>query len=294
MAKKTFLLDGSAIAYRSHFAFGASPLTNKKGMDTSACFGFANTLFRILEQEKPDYIAVVFDTPEPTFRHKMFSEYKATRETMPDELRVQLPIIREMVEAMNIPFIKKDGLEADDIIGTLAYQAQALGHQVYMVTGDKDFMQLLKPNIFMYSLQKKSKLDVLDASAPEQKWGIPVQHVTDMLALMAMPVITCLVYPALAKRLLLNFIQTFGGLDEIYHHIGDVKPQRIQDKITSIKSLRIFAKTWSPLSPRLSLPSLRMSSQSNPMETTELKRIFKELEFQFPTSKKIQSQISAN
>ena len=224
MAKKTFLLDGSAIAYRNHFAFGASPLTNKKGMDTSACFGFANTLFRILEQEKPDYIAVVFDTPEPTFRHKMFSEYKATRETMPDELRVQLPIIREMVEAMNIPFIKKDGLEADDIIGTLAYQAQALGHQVYMVTGDKDFMQLLKPNIFMYSLQKKSKLDVLDASAPEQKWGIPVQHVTDMLALMGDASDNVPGVPGIGEKTAAKLIQTFGGLDEIYHHIGDVGP----------------------------------------------------------------------
>ena len=125
--KRLFLIDGSALFYRSHFAFIRNPLMNSKGENTSAVFGFASSLIKILTDEKPDYIAVVFDTKEPTFRHKKYKEYKATREKMPEEMIYQYPRIIELVEAFDVPLIEKEGYEADDVIATLAREAEKRG-----------------------------------------------------------------------------------------------------------------------------------------------------------------------
>jgi DNA polymerase-1 len=233
--ERLFLLDGSAIAYRSHFAFGANPLVNKAGMETSACYGFLNQILRILKDEKPSRLAVVFDAPGPTFRHKMFEDYKATREKMPDELKAQLPYIQQMVEAMNIPYIAKEGFEADDIIGTLAYRAQAQDMEVYMVTGDKDFMQLLKPNIYMYSLKKRDALDIINASGPEKKWGVPVERVVDMLALMGDSSDNIPGVPGIGEKTATKLIQNYGSMDDMYNNLDRIEPERIRKKLIEYK-----------------------------------------------------------
>jgi len=145
-----YLIDGSALIYRAFFAFIRNPLVNSRGEDTSASFGVANSLLKIL-QEEPDLVAVVFDTKAPTFRHERYAEYKSTRARMPDELVAQLPRVAQVVEALNIPRFEMEGYEADDIIGTLAKRAEASGYDVRCVTGDKDFFQLVSDKVKIYA-----------------------------------------------------------------------------------------------------------------------------------------------
>lgn len=244
MSQRIFLLDGTAIAYRSHFAFGATqnPLTNSQGMHTGAVYGFTQTLIKILKEEQPAGIAVAFDCPEPTFRHKQYADYKATREKMPEELVAQLPWIQRVTENFGIPFIKQPGIEADDIIGTLATQASNENYQVYMVTGDKDFMQLLSPNVYMYTLKKGASLDILGPQAPVQKWGVSVAHVTDLLALMGDSSDNVPGVPGIGKKTAATLIQTHGSLEDIFDHIDDVTPERIQKKLIEHKDQAFLCK----------------------------------------------------
>jgi len=138
---KLFLLDAFALIYRAYFAFANNPRVNSKGLNTSAVFGFTNTLLEVLEKEKPDYIGVAFDTSAPTSRHDAFADYKANREAMPEDLALSIPYIKRLLEAMKIPIIELDGYEADDLIGTLAHMAAAKGWVTYKMTPDKDYGQ---------------------------------------------------------------------------------------------------------------------------------------------------------
>src|ERR1043166_8191786 len=177
---RLFLIDGAALAYRSHFSFIANPLKNSRGLTTSCVFGFASTLLRILEKEKPDYIAVVFDSQEETFRHKEFPAYKAQREEMPDELVDQLPYIEQITQAMNIPFLRLPGYEADDIIGTLVKRAEKEKVETLMVSGDKDFLQLVSPLTKLYNSKKGGEIEIVGEDGPIKKGGVPVNHVTEL------------------------------------------------------------------------------------------------------------------
>ena len=162
--KKLFLLDAYALIYRAYFAFAKNPRINSKGLDTSAIFGFTNTIVEVIRKEKPTHIAVCFDRSKPTFRHEEFKEYKAHREPTPDGIISAKPYIDRLLDAMNIPRIYMDGYEADDVIGTLAKKAEKEDFQVYMMTSDKDFAQLVSENIFMYRPGNKW--------SPTETWGI--------------------------------------------------------------------------------------------------------------------------
>src|SRR6266850_2018803 len=150
MEKKLFLLDGMALVYRAHFALIARPIYSSKGVNTSALYGFTQTLLEILRNQQPTHIAVAFDTDVPTQRHTDFADYKATRQAMPEDLVQALPHVRHMLEAFRIPVLTCDGYEADDIIGTLVWQAEKEGFKSFMVTPDKDFAQLVDENTFLY------------------------------------------------------------------------------------------------------------------------------------------------
>jgi DNA polymerase-1 len=149
-SKKLFLLDAYALIFRSYYAFIRNPRITSKGMNTSAVFGFLLTLREVLQKQKPSHIAVVFDTPAPTFRHELFKEYKGTRDETPEDIKVAVPYIKRLLEAYKIPVIEKPGFEADDVIGTLAKKASQKGFTTYMMTPDKDYAQLVSDNIFMY------------------------------------------------------------------------------------------------------------------------------------------------
>jgi DNA polymerase-1 len=148
--KKLFLLDAYALIYRAYYAFIKNPRINSKGLNTSAIFGFVNTLEDVLKRENPTHIAVAFDPSGPTFRHEMFPQYKAQREETPEDIRKAVPIIKDIIEAYNIPVLQVQGFEADDVIGTLATKASNSGFEVYMMTPDKDYGQLVNEHCFMY------------------------------------------------------------------------------------------------------------------------------------------------
>src|SRR5678816_3042385 len=182
---RIFLLDGTALAYRAHFALQRSGLTTPEGKPIGATYGFTMTLRRILEVEKPDHIAVAFDPPGLTFRHKMYGEYKATRQKMPEELVGQLELLREVVRAHGIALFEVSGYEADDVIGTLSTQASARGHEVLLVTGDKDFMQLIDERVTLYNVFKPNVDLVLESfDAVKEKFHTDPAHVVDVLAIM--------------------------------------------------------------------------------------------------------------
>ncbi len=184
--KRFFILDGYALLFRAHFALIRNPLITSYGLHTSALFGFVNQLLKIMKDENPDYFACAFDSKGKTFRHDMYEDYKANRPPMPEELQIQLPHLWEILEAMNIPVLKKQGVEADDIIGTLAVNAQKKGFDTYIVSGDKDFMQLINDNIYLYApgTKKTPNPIIYDSEKVQDKWGVPPNKIIDLLGLM--------------------------------------------------------------------------------------------------------------
>src|SRR5678815_3800320 len=186
MAKKLFLLDGMALVYRAHFALIARPIFTSRGVNTSALYGFTQTVLEILKNQQPTHIAVAFDTDAPTPRHAAYPDYKATRQAMPEDLSAALPHVRRMLEAFRIPLLECDGYEADDIIGTLARKAEKEGFQTYMVTPDKDFGQLVDANTFLYKPGRQGdSVEIMGVPEIQNRWGIQrPEQVVDVLALM--------------------------------------------------------------------------------------------------------------
>ena len=237
MAKKkktVYLIDAFAEIYRFYFAMFRNPLTNSKGENISAIFGFARSLYSILKSNKPDYIAVVFDPKGPTFRHKMYKEYKATREKMPDDLRSQLPMIDKVIKAFNIPRLELDEYEADDIIGTMAKKAEKEGCEVLMVTADKDFAQLVTDKVVMYNTRAKAdESNLIDIEGVKKKWGVTPTQIRDYLALVGdssdnVPGVTG-VGPKGAVKLL----DEYGSLEEILSHIEDISGKKLKENLTN-------------------------------------------------------------
>src|SRR5690606_33886729 len=185
LVKKLFLLDGMALIYRAYFALSKNPRITSTGFNTSAIFGFANTLLELLRTQQPSHIAVVFDTMAPTNRHVEFEAYKANRQAIPEDLAAAIPYVYKLIEGFNIPLITLDGYEADDIIGTLAKKAEAKGYTVYCMTPDKDFGQLVTEHIFIYKPARLGNgAEVLGVKEILEKWGVTdVKQVIDILGL---------------------------------------------------------------------------------------------------------------
>ena len=183
--KKLFIIDGYAILYRAHYALIRNPLITSYGFHTSALFGFTNQLIKIIKDENPDYLVCAFDSKGKTFRHKIYSDYKANRPEMPEELQKQIPHLWELLDGMNIPVLRKPGYEADDIIGTVTESVLDKKIQSYIVSGDKDFMQLINDKIFLYTPGKRNSApDIYDKDGVIKKWGLPPEKIIDLLALM--------------------------------------------------------------------------------------------------------------
>ena len=183
--KKLFLLDGHALVYRAHYAFINRPLINSKKVDTGAITGFLRTLWDLIQNQKPSHIAVAFD-PKSTFRHDMYPEYKANRDAQPEAISIAMPYIRKIVEGFKIPIVEVPNYEADDVIGTLAKQAEKEGYTVYMVTPDKDYGQLVSENIFMYKPSRQGNgIDIVGVKEILEQWELDKpEQVIDILGLM--------------------------------------------------------------------------------------------------------------
>lgn len=230
--KTVYLIDGSAMFYRAYFAFIRNPLINSKGEDTSATFGFVNSLLKLLDNEKPDYIAVAFDTKHPTFRHEMYDEYKSTRAKMPDELVEQLPRIKQSVEALNLCSFEMDGYEADDIIGTLAKHAEEKGHDVYLVTGDKDFFQLVNDNIKIYNPKSSTgEPEIMGKEEVKIKFGVYPELVIDKLALMGDSSDNVPGVPGIGPKTADTLLEQFGSLENILTNYEQISAKGARNKI---------------------------------------------------------------
>ena len=230
---RLFLLDGMALAYRAHFALLRSPLQTSKGQPTSAVFGFLAAVDRLVEQEAPEEIVVVFDAPEPTFRHEAYPDYKATREKMPDEMVPQLDWIRRAVEGEGMPFLRRPGWEADDIIGTLARQGAAAGRDVWIVSGDKDMYQLVDDHVRLYNVMKPGQagVDLVDDEGVAEKFGVPPDKVIDVLALMGDTSDNVPGVPGVGAKTAQRLIQEYGSLDAVLEHAPEVKQPKLRERL---------------------------------------------------------------
>ena len=239
---RLFLLDGSALAYRAHFAMARSGLTAPDGRPTGATYGFTATLRRLIEKEAPDLIAVAFDPPGKTFRHKRFADYKATRQKMPEDLVSQLDDVREVVRANGIAIFEVRGFEADDVIGTLAKQGEAAGHEVWIVTGDKDFMQLVSERVRLYNVFKPGVELVLQGLPEvEEKFGTTPDHVVDVLAIMGDSSDNVPGVKGLGEKGAIKLVQEFGSVPALIERLDEVKGktrEKIEEHLEELKLSR--------------------------------------------------------
>ncbi|WP_295767294.1 DNA polymerase I [uncultured Mucilaginibacter sp.] len=223
--KKLFLLDGMALMYRAHFALSKNPRFTSGGLNTSAVMGFTNTLLDVLKKEKPTHMAVVFDTDAPTERHNDFADYKGHREAMPEDLSAAMPYVIKLILGFNIPVITSDGYEADDIIGTLAKKAEQQGYQVYCMTPDKDFAQLVSPNIFIYKPARMGNdMEILGVEEVKKKWEVDdVCQVIDILGLWGDAVDNIPGIPGIGEKTAKALIKQYGSMENIIAHSHELK-----------------------------------------------------------------------
>src|SRR2546430_1493054 len=224
MEKKLFLLDGMALVYRAHFALIARPIFTSKGVNSSALYGFTQTVLEILKNQQPTHIAVAFDTDAPTQRHRDFAEYKATRQVMPEDLRLALPHVCRMLEAFRIPALTCDGYEADDIIGTLVRRADKEGFKSYMVTPDKDFGQLITENILLYKPSRMGDgVEIMGVPEILKRWSIHrPEQVVDVLALMGDSSDNIPGVPGIGEKTATKLIAQHGTVENLLTHTGEL------------------------------------------------------------------------
>ncbi|UCF78632.1 MAG: DNA polymerase I [Candidatus Eiseniibacteriota bacterium] len=280
MKPRVFLIDGSALAYRSFFAFIRRPLINSKGEDTSAAYGVANTLLKLMKEEKPDYVAVVFDSRVPTFRHERFPEYKANREKMPEEMRSQFPRILELVEAMGLRRVEVEGFEADDVMGTLANRFVDQGAEVVLVSGDKDFCQLVRDGIRIMNPRKAGEEPSwVDSEQVEQRFGVGPDKVVDVFALMGDSSDNIPGVPGIGEKTASRLVSKYGGLDDILERLPLKDERRFSEKLArhaeQARLSRELATIRLDVPVPMELEDLRPGGQRN----ERLKALMEELEF---------------
>lgn len=280
MNKKLFLLDAYALIYRAYFAFSNSPRINSNGLNTSAIFGFTNTVLDIIKKEQPSHIGVVFDTAAPTHRHIEFEAYKAHREEMPEDLRKAIPYIYKLLEALNIPAIEMDGFEADDIIGTLAKRAEENGFITYMMTPDKDFGQLVSTNIFIYKPGYKGgppeKLGLQEICA---KYGIVrADQVIDILGLMGDTADNIPGIRGVGEKTALSLIHEYGTIENVLNNTAKLKG-KLKEKVENGKEDAILSRMLATIILDVPIPFDEELLRVKEIHKDKVKTLFTELEF---------------
>ena len=275
---KLFLIDAYALIYRSYYAFIKSPRINSKGLNTSAVMGFCNTLNEVLTKEKPTHIGVAFDHGK-TFRHDAFPEYKAQREETPEDIKLSVPLIKQVLEAMHIPILQVDGFEADDIIGTIATRFGADGIDTFMLTPDKDYGQLIGPNVFMYRPRHGGGYEILGEKEVGEKYGIPTPaQVIDLLALMGDSADNFPGCPGVGEKTAAKLINQFGSIDNMLQHTDEIKGklrEKVENAVEDIKMSKFLATIRTDVPMQLDLDKLKVEQP----DETKLRAIFEELEF---------------
>jgi DNA polymerase-1 len=280
MAKKLFLLDGHALIYRAHFAFITRPLINSKGWNVSAIQGFMRTMWDIVQSEKPTHIAVVFDPRGGTFRDEKFAEYKANREAQPEDITFALPWVVKIVEAMNIPVVIVPNYEADDVIGTLAKQAEKQNFTTYMVTPDKDYGQLVSDNIFVYKPSKGGDpAEVWGTKEVCEKWGIRrVDQVIDMLGLMGDAVDNIPGLPGIGEKTAAKLLEQFDNVENLLANVDQLKGKQ-QEIVKTHHEKATLSKWLATIDVNAPIQFDEKQYEIEAFKREELLEIFRELEF---------------
>lgn len=278
--KKLFLLDGHALVYRAHYSFITRPLINSKGMDVSAVTGFTRYLWNILAKQKPSHIAVSFDLRGPTFRHEIFKEYKANREAQPEPISIAIPLIKKIVEAFNIPVVTKEGFEADDVIGTLAKQAEKEGFEVYMVTPDKDYAQLVSDTVFMYKPARSGgDVEVLGKKEVLEKWDIErVDQVIDILGLQGDAVDNIPGIPGIGAKTAVKLLKLYGSMEGLFENTDKLKGKQ-KEKVIEFEAQGRLSKVLATIDINVPVQFDAAKYIVEPFDREALTDIFRELEF---------------
>ena len=269
-----FLIDGSSYIYRAFFAL--PPLSNSKGFPTNAVLGFTNMLLKILREKKPDYVAVVFDAPGPTFRHEVFGNYKANRPPMPENLRPQVPPIKEVVKALRIPMLEEEGLEADDLIGAIAKKFSRGELETVIVSGDKDLMQLISPQVTMYDPMKDKTFQVPEVV---ERFGIPPEKVTEVMGLCGDASDNIPGVPGVGEKTAARLIREFGSIEELLKNLEKVKQPKLRENLTRHADQARVSRELATLDTEARVPWDLEGLKAGDPDLPRLHAIFKEMEF---------------
>ena len=278
--KKLFLLDAYALIYRAYFAFANNPRINSKGLNTSAVFGFTNTLLEVLKKEKPTHMAVVFDLSAPTVRHVEFEAYKANREEMPEDLRTCIPYIFKLLEGFRITTLSLEGYEADDLIGTLARKAEQEGYRTYMMTPDKDYGQLVDENTFIYKPARLGNgAEILGVEEICKKWEIThVGQLIDILGLMGDKVDNIPGIPGVGEKTAIQLMKDFGTIENLLENTDKLKG-KLKEKVEANKELALLSKKLATIILDVPVELVEEDLRMKELDKDILRDLFAELEF---------------
>ena len=279
-AEKLVLIDGHSILNRAFY--GVPELSNGKGLHTNAVYGFLNIMFKILEEEKPDYLAVAFDMHAPTFRHKMFEAYKGTRKPMPEELREQVPVMKEVLQAMNIVIMEREGLEADDILGTIAKKAQKNGMEVALVSGDRDLLQIADEHIKIRIPKTKMGRTQIEDYYPADvvsAYGVTPLQFIDLKALMGDTADNIPGVPKVGQKTATELMETYGSLEAIYEHVGEISKKSIRESLAANRDLADLSRVLATIKTDCEIELDYEAARAEGFYTPQAYTFFKELEF---------------
>ena len=280
MRNKIVLIDGHSILNRAFY--GVPDLTNAEGLHTNAVYGFLNILFRILEEEKPQYLAVAFDVHAPTFRHKMFGEYKGTRHAMPQELREQVPVIQELLHAMDVPLLMKEGYEADDLLGTVAGRCEKEGLDVTVVSGDRDLLQLATEQVLIRIPKTKGgKTEIRDYHTAEvqEEYGLTPAQIIELKALMGDSSDNIPGLPGVGIKTATAILQQYGTIENAHEHIDEIRPPKAQKAMREHWDLAELSKKLATIDTDVPIEVELSSMEKKDLFTPAAYPIFKRLEF---------------
>ena len=283
--EKLFLLDAYALIYRSYYAFIKNPRINSKGLNTSAIVGFLNTLQEVLTKEQPTHIGVAFDPHGPTFRSDVYPAYKAQREATPEDIRRAVPIIKELMDAWNIPILQVDGYEADDVIGTLATKAGTKGIKTYMLTPDKDYGQLVNDNVFIFRPRHGGGYETMGPEEVKAKYAIPsTEAVIDLLALMGDSADNFPGCPGVGEKTAIKLINEFGSIEEMLNRTSEIKgalQKKVVEHVDDIRMSKFLATIKTDVPIELDMDALKVTQPNE----EKLGKLFEELELRSLASK---------
>ena len=283
MSEKIVLIDGHSILNRAFY--GIPELTNSEGLHTNAVYGFLNILFKILDEEKAQYLAVAFDLKAPTFRHKMYAEYKGTRKAMPEELREQVPVMKEVLSAMGVPLLMKEGYEADDLLGTIAGQAERAGLEVSIVSGDRDLLQLATDKVQIRIPKTKrtgTEIENYYAADVEEKYLVTPTEFVDVKALMGDASDNIPGIPGVGEKTATKIISEFGSIENAHDHLEEIKPNKAKLSLEEHYDLAVLSKTLAKINTEspvtLDLQAAKLTDLYTPEAFTWMKKLeFKNL-----------------